>query len=132
MIRVLAFLLLLAIPAKAQSLLTPEAFESLSKGRTLHFTYFGQAFGSEQYFQNRRVLWKPSESECDYGYWFPADDAICFAYERLPDPVCWHFLESGGKHVAISIEQDPGLVIELEIAGSDTKPLNCPGPDVGS
>jgi hypothetical protein len=46
------------------------AFERLARGRTLHFTLDGLPFGSEQFFDGRRSLWRFTDGECGSGGWW--------------------------------------------------------------
>ncbi len=131
MIRASLALVLLASASHADSIVSPEAFQTLSQGKTLHFNSFGQAFGSEQYFSDRKSLWKPANGDCDFGYWFPQDQQICFAYESWPDPICWYFIERNGGYFARQSD-DPDGLSEIELVASDSEPLNCPGPRTGS
>ena len=131
MIRVALLATLLTHAAQAEGIVTPEAFQSLSQGKTLHFNFAGQHFGSEQYFNDRKSLWKPAQGDCDYGYWFPKDQQICFAYESWPDPICWLFVERSGTYFARQTDNPDG-VDEIELVARDDQPLNCPGPRTGS
>jgi hypothetical protein len=123
--------LLLAGPAAAQQNMAPEDFEALSEGRTLHFSLFGEFFGAEQFFANRRSLWMSGDGQCEEGVWHAEGEAICFSYPSQPEPFCWHFRKEGGRYAAHRLEQgiETGFAIELDRI--DDQPLPCPGPDVG-
>jgi hypothetical protein len=125
-------LALLATTAAAQQAMTPQDFESAATGRTLHFTWLGQPFGSEHYFEGRRVLWRFADGSCQRGRWWDEGDRICFAYENGAGPQCWRFLPRAGGFAAALVEQGAETGFVLELAGSDTAPLDCPGPWVGS
>jgi hypothetical protein len=125
-------LTLLAAPVRAQEVLTADDFQALSEGRTLHFTLGGLPFGSEQYFSDRRSLWRTPDGECEAGRWTPRGEAICFVYDANPDPQCWRFTRAGGQVRAHFVEDgipDPYPVLLDRI---DDAPLDCPGPRVGS
>jgi hypothetical protein len=127
----LPLLLFAAAPAGAD-VVSPEAFEALSEGRTLHFTRQGEPFGAEQYFPGRRALWRFADGTCDRGFWRAEGQEICFVYEGNPGPQCWTFERRGAGYAAALVEEGapPGLVLELSHA--DDAPLDCPAPDVGS
>ncbi len=131
MIRASLVLILLATASPAETMLSPDAFQTLSQGKTLYFNLFGQAFGAEQYFRERKSLWQPATGDCEYGYWFPKDQQVCFAYESWPDPICWLFTERNGSYFARQAD-DPDGAGEIELVATDEKPLNCPGPRTGS
>jgi hypothetical protein len=130
-LRPLIAVLLLAGPAAAQENVAPEDFEALSEGRTLYFTLFGEPFGAEQFFANRRSLWMYGDGQCEEGVWHAEGEAICFSYPSQPEPFCWHFREEGGRYAAHRLEfgVETGFAIDLDRI--DDQPLACPGPDVG-
>jgi hypothetical protein len=123
---------LLATDAAGEPGMTPQAFEAASAGRTLHFSHLGQPFGSEQYLRGRRVLWRFADGSCQQGRWWDEGDEICFAYEDGDGPQCWRFLPAPGGFAAALIENGADTGFVLDLAASDTSPLDCPGPDVGS
>jgi hypothetical protein len=120
----------------AETVVSPETFERLAEGRTLHFTLNGQPFGAEQFFPGRRTLWRYAEDGCQRGIWRAEGETICFVYETLDEPICWRFLQDGGSHVAALVESapEPGLAtgFRLQLDRIDAAPLACPGPEVGS
>ena len=120
----------LALPAGAQTPLTAAEFEAYVTGRTVTYEQFGGRFGVEEYLSNRQVRWSVAENLCQYGSWYPEDDAICFVYEYDPTPHCWTFWLEGGKLAALSLAAEPGAEL-YEMERSET-PLSCPGPDVGA
>ena len=131
--RLLPVLLLLASGAAAQDTVSPEAFERLAEGRTLHFTLDGVPFGAEQYLSGRRSLWRFEDGSCETGEWWPEGDLVCFRYEAQEGPAqCWRFRQTGGGYEAARIESGSESGFVLRLSGSDTNPLNCPGPSVGS
>jgi hypothetical protein len=118
--------------ALADGVVAPEAFEAMSEGRTLYFSLDGEAFGAEQYFPGRRSLWRFADGTCDRGRWRAEGERICFVYERTPWPQCWIFLRRGEGYTASLVQDGAEAGLVLELSGSDTEPLACPGPDVGS
>lgn len=123
----------LATAASAGSV-GPEAFEAMSEGRTLHFTLDGEPFGAEQYFADRRALWRHADGSCAWGRWYPRDDLICFEYEGGGDetPLCWR-LEGGPSGLSAALIEDGAPTgLALDLSRTDTAPLDCPGPGVGS
>jgi hypothetical protein len=115
--------------AQAGDPLPPGEFERFSKGQTLYFEWNGEAYGAEQFFENRRSIWQFTDGTCDYGQWFVRNGAICFSYDRDPAPVCWSFEKEGSRFVARL--RDTELPLDLEMAKRDQKPLDCPAPDLG-
>ena len=107
--------------------MTPESFGRLAEGRTLYFTRDGRFFGAEQYFPGRRSLWRFDDGTCEEGRWWGEGRLICFAYEEA-EPQCWRFDGNSASFTAESVET--GLV--LRFSHADERPLDCPGPDVGS
>jgi hypothetical protein len=128
----LALLLLAAAPAAAEGVLSGEAFERLSAGRTLHFSHLGQPYGSEQFFSGRRSLWRHADGSCAEGRWREVDGMICFSYDADPGWQCWELAERAGRVSAELVEggAGTGLVLDLERIAEDR--LDCPGPEVGS
>ncbi len=132
-LRLALVLLALAAPvAEAQSRLSPEAFDALATGRSLHFTLNGEPFGAEQFFAGRRSLWRYSDNVCQQGEWRGEGDAICFDYAGEPAPICWHFIETDGRHAAVLLENGVETGFRLDLDRIDTEPLPCPGPRIGS
>ncbi len=123
-----ALLLLAAATAHGQTLVTPEVFEALSEGRTLHFALEGRPYGVEQYRAGRQTLWRLGDGACEIGRWYPQGDAICFTYVADPAPSCWRVLQTPEGYAAEALEG--GLLLKVERI--DTAPLPCAGPSVGS
>ena len=123
-------LALVAAPtAQAETILSPEEFHAYSAGTTLYFNRGGQAYGAEQYFDDRKVIWTFFNGNCQRGFWYQAGQEICFVYEIDPEAQCWHFLDTGKGRAARRIGDDPAD--DLIVAGQDDVPLSCPGPDLG-
>jgi hypothetical protein len=129
----LVALMLAPPPAAGQSIVSPEAYEALAEGRTLHYTLEGQPFGAEQYFPGRRSLWRFAAGDCVAGIWHAEGPRICFVYEDDPQPQCWSFLHSGDRLRAklLTEPRSGGPPLVLELSHVDDAPLDCPGPDVG-
>src|SRR6056297_2599184 len=79
--RLLAMLLLAALPAAAETPLSPSEFETYTTGKTLTYSAGGIPFGIEEYLPDRRVRWSYLDGQCEDGEWYPAGDMICFVYE---------------------------------------------------
>lgn len=121
----------LAVPAMAERVVTAEEFEQMVTGKTLHFDRFGEAFGAEQYFQDKRVIWAFEGGQCQRGIWFEnVSGNICFIYDDDPAPQCWQFLEANdGAFHARSLGADPAE--DLVNRSVSTEALDCPLPDLG-
>ncbi|MEM7271212.1 MAG: hypothetical protein AAF401_18390 [Pseudomonadota bacterium] len=66
------FLVFAATPLSAQNgaQMNGPDFRALSEGYTLHFeSLTGEYFGSEQYFEDGRTIWRPAFGECERGVW---------------------------------------------------------------
>ena len=109
----------------AETIITPDQFEKLSTGKTLYFTYGGQPFGVEQFFENRRSKWRFEDGHCEDGEWFAENDLICFNYERNLDTQCWHFLKTDDGFGARAEGASPNDILKLDRI--DSKPLICSG-----
>lgn len=126
----------LALPALAQEAtpvadapMTGAEFDAYATGKTLSYAQDGVVWGSEQYLPGRKVVWAFTEDDCQYGHWFEDRGNICFLYDNDPDAQCWKFFREASGLRAIFMGADGGTALS-EVAQS-TKPLNCPGPDVG-
>ena len=127
-----AALLALALataPALAEEPLTADAFEAHVTGKTITYRMRDFVFGTEEYLDNRAVRWSIAPGLCQYGIWYPQDDAICFVYEDDPAPHCWTFWMQDGALAARYAGDAPGN--ELYEVENTTQGLDCPGPDVG-
>lgn len=122
-------LVLLAAPALAEPPLSAEAFDALTRGRTLAWSEFGQVYGVEQYLPGRRVRWTFLGDDCTTGHWYPDGTMICFRYEDDPAPDCWEITagEAGllARYAGTPPEVEPVVVTET------TEPMACFGPEVG-
>lgn len=124
-------LILAATPATAERAVSADEFSEMVTGRTLHFDREGLPFGSEQYFDDHRVIWAFEGGQCQRGIWFenPAGE-ICFVYDSEPAPQCWTFLQmpTGAFH-ARSVGADPSDDLVTRDVTRDA--LDCPLPDLG-
>ncbi|WP_225030286.1 hypothetical protein [Xinfangfangia pollutisoli] len=109
--------------------MTAAEFDAYVTGKTLTYSQYGSVFGIEEYLPGRKVRWKFSEDECQYGSWYPKDEMICFTYEYDASEHCWTFWHKGEGLVALSVNDAPGA--ELNEVAQTGQGLNCPGPDVG-
>lgn len=118
---------------RADGSLTPDAFQALAEGHTLHFSRAGQSFGAEQYFPGRRALWRFSDGTCQEGRWYGQGDLICFDYGLEGEaPKCWHFRGQGDGFEAVLTENGVDTDFVLSLERSDETRLDCPGPEIGS
>lgn len=130
MIRLIA-LLIFAGPAMAETPMTGAEFDAYSKGKTFYYGSDGQAYGVEQYLDDRRVRWSFLDGKCSDGYWYEQDQMICFVYENSDDigPQCWTFFEGPGGLVA-QFNGNPQETTLYQVNDSD-EPMMCLGPEVG-
>lgn len=115
--------------AFAETILSPEEFEAFSENRTLYFSQSGQHYGTEQYFEGRIVTWKDSAGQCQNGFWVTSGDAICFYYEKDPDPHCWHVLQTTSGISVRLLGGDP--IDDLNMTALDDQDIVCPAPFLG-
>lgn len=80
-----------ALACSAQNALDAATFQELTEGRSFLYLDSGQPYGAEEYLPNRQVRWSFLNGQCVAGFWYPQEDAICFVYEGLDGPQCWHF-----------------------------------------
>ncbi|MBO9468354.1 hypothetical protein TRP8649_03163 [Pelagimonas phthalicica] len=118
-----------ALPALAAEALSGPEFEAYVKGKTLYFGMAGQAYGVEEYLDDRRVRWSFLDGKCKDGFWYEEASQICFVYEDTPEPQCWSFYKEG-KGLRAVFENDPSSTVLYE-AQQDDEPMLCLGPDVG-
>ncbi len=124
--RTAILLLATAVPATAQTPLSAEAFDALTRGKTFYYSEDGRPYGAEEYHEDREVIWSFLDGECMRGTWYQSGEAICFAYDDLDVPQCWLFFDEGGLRA-----QFLGGGSELTEMGQTGESLDCPGPDVG-
>lgn len=118
------------LAAQAQTPLSADEFEAHVLGKTVTYRQFAGIFGIEEYLPGRQVRWSVAENLCQYGTWYPKDEAICFVYEYSQTPYCWTFWLQDGALVALSVNDLPGA--ELYEVERNEVPLPCPGPDIGA
>jgi hypothetical protein len=126
---------LLPLPGLADTPLTGAEFEGLTTGKTMDHVLFGEIYGAERYFPDRRVRWAFSDDECLDGIWYEKGAMICFEYEDgtgvTLGPECWTYFRDGAEIRAISAEDDPNApAAPVQMIPQET-PLACLGPDVG-
>jgi len=126
--RFLIVLLLSLGPAWAQTPMTVEEFEGFVQGKTLSYAQQGRAFGVEQYFEDRRVIWAFTDGQCQSGIWYPQDGSICFDYENQ-DPICWDFFAQGDGMRARVLGGDPAN--DLSVVGESDQHIACVPPGLG-
>ncbi len=129
--RLLALLVLLGVPAMAETLIGPEEFQGMSEGKTLYFTQDGQSFGAEQFYRNRTSTWQHSNGTCTVGKWYADGDALCFVYDTNPIPQCWLMYRREGNIYARLRDLPSGDPSEIRLSHTDTEPVPCPAPDLG-
>jgi hypothetical protein len=122
--------LLLLLAAPAANAITPERFGAMAEGRTLRFTLDGVPFGAEQYFASRRTLWRFEGGECLEGRWWAEGELVCFSYDGPAQ--CWRLLDRPGGFAAELVQDGAATGFVLELSGVDDRPLDCPGPGIGS
>ena len=118
-----------ALPARAETPLTADAFDAATVGQTLTYDYGNGIFGTEEYLTDRRVRWAFEGDLCIYGDWYQDDDQICFIYENDPTPACWLYFLDNGKVRGRYMGEGGGW--EIVESARDGGPLPCAGPDVG-
>ena len=127
--RWLSALWLISTTAAAEPLLTAEAFDALTLGRTMTWAEYGQVYGVEQYLPGRRVRWTVLGDDCKLGHWYADGPAICFLYEDDPTPACWDISLSGSGMHALDTGDPPGS--EPVVIEDTSDELPCFGPEVG-
>jgi hypothetical protein len=130
MVRLVLLGLLFAAPAIAETILDGPAFEARVTGKTLHFERWGLPYGAEQYLPGRRVIWRFQGDRCEHGRWFARGEAICFSYDSVPGPLCWHVIDGADGLRVREIGDVPGN--DLSLRRESPAPLDCPGEYLGS
>jgi hypothetical protein len=124
-----SLMLMLALPASSQGLMTPEEFDTYTRGKTLFYGRGGTAYGAEIYHDNRRVTWSFLDGQCKDGEWYEAGGLICFVYDDNPNPQCWSFAQ--GANGLIARFEDNPTTTELYEARNTDEEMICLGPKVG-
>ncbi|MGI9369636.1 MAG: hypothetical protein ACR2O2_12445 [Ruegeria sp.] len=82
-----------ALPAAAQTLISPDQFLDMAVGKTLTFYHYqtGAFVGVEQFLNRSLTVWQEGEDTCVYGQISVPDGQICFLYDNDDSgvPVCW-------------------------------------------
>ena len=114
----------------AQTPMTAAEFEAYVTGRTLTFGFEGLPYGIEEFRPGRRTTWAFMGEECREGRWFARDEQICFIYDDRPeDEHCWIFWR--GETGLNARFMGEGQSTELYEVQRSSRPLICPGPEVG-
>ncbi len=120
----------LALPVTAQTPMSAAEFEAYVTGRTLTFGFEGMAYGIEEFRPGRRTTWAFMGEQCQEGRWFDRDEQICFVYDDAPEVEhCWIFWRGETGLNARFMGEDNGT--ELYEVQRTSRPLLCPGPEVG-
>lgn len=124
-----ALLAVTAVASHAAEPMSASEFESYVTGKTLYFGQNGEAYGVEEYFDDRRVRWSFLDGKCKDGVWFEDNGMICFVYEDNPNPQCWTFFR-GTNGLRAIFQNDPAATTLYE-AQQDDEPMMCLGPEIG-
>jgi hypothetical protein len=124
-------LCLIPLPALAEKPMTGAEFEAFTTGKTLDHALFGEVYGAERYFANRRVRWAFSDDMCLNGIWYEKGGQICFVYDDGTGPECWTYFRDGAGIRAIAGLDDPKASLAPVQMTEATTPLACLGPEVG-
>jgi hypothetical protein len=110
--------------------LSADAFDALTRGKTITYSTGGETYGIEQYRPGHKVVWAFAEGDCEEGDWFQQGEQICFDYHDAAVGLqCWTFHLRGTDLVAwFEGKQDAEPLVSLQ---QSDKALNCPGPEVG-
>ena len=108
--------------------MTAEEFDAYTRGKTLTFGFADDTpYGAESYLGGRRVIWTWLDGSCEWGKWYPQDEAICFVYEFDDEPQCWLFWDRPEGLEAVYLnEPDTTVLYEAQETGG----ISCPGPGV--
>lgn len=113
----------------AETPVSPEAFDALSRGKTLVYSDGDRAYGVEQYLPGRKVIWAFLGEECRQGQWYAEGNEICFVYENNPVPQCWSYFRTA-EGLKARFRGDPPELPMISVAES-TGPMPCQGPMLG-
>jgi len=122
-------MILMALPAAAQTPMTAEGFDAYTRGKTLYYGVDGKPYGAERYLDGRRVIWSFLDGDCKEGIWYESRGEICFLYEDRLDPQCWTFSQGSGGLIAQF--EGEGAQTELYEAQDIGEKMLCYGPEVG-
>jgi hypothetical protein len=122
---------LLPLSALAETPLTGAEFEALTTGKTMDHILFGEVYGAERYFPDRRVRWAFTADDCLDGVWYEKGAMICFEYDDGTGPECWTYFRDGAGIRAIAADDTLSApAAPVQMTPSQT-PLACLGPEVG-
>lgn len=111
----------------AETPLSGPEFDAYTSGRTITYNANGQEFGAETYLRRQRVRWSFLQGECQEGHWFADGNDICFVYENVEGPQCWHFFLTATGLRAEYVGGGSAPLFESPIE----QDLTCAGPDLG-
>ncbi|MEM8792990.1 MAG: hypothetical protein AAGE80_15325 [Pseudomonadota bacterium] len=120
--------ILLAMPAGAQEIMSPEAFREYSEGFTLYFEQDGEPFGTESFGEGGSTTWRYRDGSCIEGVWKPHGGQVCFFYGDQQGVLCWRMLRDGDDIIARLLGEAENAGMELRITRRDKKPLLCGDP----
>ena len=125
MTRTALFLLATALPAAAQTSLTPDALLDLLEGRSATFSRpDGALVGTEQFLSRTRSVWARADGTCSYGDVTVEGAELCFVYEDSPARKhCWWPFDDGGP--AVRYTTTPETV--QRITEIHDRPVFCDG-----
>ncbi|MGV6812375.1 MAG: hypothetical protein ACWA47_09025 [Brevirhabdus sp.] len=125
-----SLLALISLPALAQDLMSAAEFEAYVTGKTIAYDRGGAAFGEEQYYPDRKVIWAFDGDVCTFGEWYPSRGYICFAYDGRDDDQCWSFWLSNGRLAALV--EGGGADSVLYGTRETEAHIACPLPGLGT
>lgn len=129
--RALSLLIAFAASAAgaADAPLSPDAFDAISRGRTMVYSDGDRPYGMEQYLPGRRVIWAFLGEQCRQGEWYADGSEVCFVYEDNPVPQCWTYFDTPGG-LRARYRDDPEGAPMISVRESET-PMPCAGPMLG-
>jgi len=113
-----------------EAVVDPDVFDAFSVGTTVTYDRWGEFYGAEQHFENRKVKWLRRDGTCSPGSWVAKGQMICFTYEDQPGQEhCLHVVDTdrGRAHRFLGAPPED----DLYVTGQTTTPLRCTGPEVG-
>lgn len=124
-----ALILIAALCGPAHAQMSAAEFDAYTHGHTFYYGSGGEAYGGEEYLDNRRVRWSFLDGRCQSGHWYEQDGLICFVYESQPEPQCWSFEQSDSGLIARFAGDN--RMSELYEVERSQEPLMCLGPEIG-
>ncbi|MEM9046571.1 MAG: hypothetical protein AAGC81_17960 [Pseudomonadota bacterium] len=126
--RFLILAALVATPAGAQEIMSPEDFRDYAEGYTLYFEEGGELFGTESFEADGSTTWRYRDGSCVEGAWRPHGGQVCFYYGDSQGVLCWRMLRDGDDIIARLLGEAENSGMELRITRRDKKPLLCGDP----